>query len=128
MAERALTPAGVIVKWILIPAALLIGGFYIIGPRIGATAPLPGKNGDVKVTPVADADSASQSFAQPDVDVQTRPKIEPPDVQITARQRPHHRKPRVHPVVDEDPNAREPVDSYVPPSKAIRPKTFGPGT
>jgi hypothetical protein len=127
MAERALTPAGKILKWIVIPAALLAGGFYLIGPHIGGAVPnLPGSGG-VNVTPVADNDGDKDNFASPDVDVQSAPSLSAPDVRITARQRPKHRRQRSKPVVAEDPNAKEPVDAYAP-TKPAEPKSVGIGT
>jgi len=113
MAGRSLTPAGKILKWLVIPAILLVGGFYLLGPRVsgilsGAAA------SPVKVTPVATAGTSKQKFAAPDVDVRSKRHIDPPDVSITARKKRRH---RTHPVAP-NPSPSDPTSSSSPERKS----------
>jgi len=91
MAGRALTPAGVILKWILIPAALLAIGFFLIGAKIGRFIPGFG-GGSEPSEPIAS--SAAQRYASPSVDVESTRSMAPPEVDVTSRRTPHHRRHR----------------------------------
>ena len=96
MAGRALTPAGVILKWILIPAALLAIGFFLIGSKIGNVLPGIGGGSPVTATPVAEG-SAAQKYNAPDVDVQSDRKLSAPEVEVSSRKKSSRRRPRSHP-------------------------------
>lgn len=53
MAARKLTPLGIVVKWIVVPAALAALGYYVVGPRLGeqpvkAKAPEAAPKGQVR--------------------------------------------------------------------------------
>ena len=109
MAGRALTPAGVILKWIFIPALLVVTGYFLIGARIGKVIPGLGGGGEVHATPVAQS-SAAQNYAAPDIDVSSHQKLEAPDVSISARKKSRHRKPR-H-TADSDSHTKEPASDY----------------
>lgn len=112
-------------KWVLVPAALAVSGFFLLGPRMGKILPSFSRHSAVTATPVADTDG-KPSYAAPDVEVQTARSLQPPDVEISAQQKIHHRH-RQHPVVVDE-NAREPVDAYAPPSQGSKPhRTIGTG-
>ena len=82
-AGRALTPLGVILKWILIPATFAAIGFFLIGAKIGNV--LPGFGGSAQ--PSAVAGKSAPSYVAPDVDVKSDQKHEAPDVQVTSERR-----------------------------------------
>jgi len=114
MPGRALTPAGKIVKWIVIPIALVAFGFFVVGARIGHF--LPGLGAKATEPSQSVADNANPSFSAPDVHVDRDGGRAAPEVEVTARPKPKYRRHREHPVPTEDTNAREPVEDYVPQS------------
>jgi hypothetical protein len=118
MAGAKLTPVGVVAKWVLVPLALGVGGFFLLGPRMGKILPSFSRHAPaITATPVAETD-AKPSYAAPDVDVRSAPSLQPPEVEISARRHRKHRQHPVDPIVD---NTREPVDAYSPPSQGAKP-------
>lgn len=119
MAGGRLTPVGAFAKWVLVPLALGVGGFFLLGPRMGKILPSFSRQAPaITATPVAETD-AKASYAAPDVDVRSAPSMQPPDVEISAKK--PRRRHRQHPVDAVDDNSREPVDAYSPPSQGGRP-------
>lgn len=88
MATR-LSPLGIIAKWLLVPGALALIGYYFVGPRVGggpsahrptAEAHAPGDDGKETTQIPDDATSLDEespaprkSFKEPDVDVSVSP-------------------------------------------------------
>jgi hypothetical protein len=120
VAGRALTPVGVIIKWILIPVALVAIGFFVIGARIGKVLPGIGGGNPVTVTPVADA-KGSPGYSSPDVQVDSSRTMAPPEVVVTSTAKPKHRRHRSHPLPGTDSGSQD--SARVPEAKPL-----GPGT
>jgi hypothetical protein len=104
-----LTPLGKIAKWILLPGLLAAGGFYFVGPRVGAVAE------KVKTVPVVGG--AVEKIKEVAVQVKGGSKstdAEPPktssadrgkkfrDIRDKAKQKPKNPNEPVPPATDED--------------------------
>lgn len=111
MNPMARSVAMLIVKWLLIPAALTAVGYYIVGPRIGASlknsaAAEPTKSSSATETTTA---ANTVSYPAPDVEVKvnsTAPKKRP------KRHKPRgsKRRPQVRKPAAETPSTPPPVD------------------
>ncbi len=111
---------GVLLKWILIPAALVACGYFLIGAKIGRIIPGIGGGKAVEVTPVAD--NKPSSFGAPDVDVQRAQSFASPDISVSAH-RSYKRRQRQHPVPTADTMEMPKADNFTPASSHIN----GPG-
>jgi hypothetical protein len=107
-----LTPAGAIGKWVLAPIALILIGYYLIGPRIGKTAVKP---------PKSQADTSTVAPTPSGTETDTRPTA--PDVNVTVQRaddtprRRRHRvaKPDQKPEVAEAPKPLHTADQGTTP-------------
>jgi hypothetical protein len=97
MAGRALTPMGVIVKWILIPAGMIAIGFFLIGAKVGNIIPGIGGAMPPQDQPESVADRKATGYSAPDVDVVRDRKMDPPEVQVTSRRKSLRRR-KSHPL------------------------------
>ena len=102
---RRLTPLGMVLKWLLVPAALGAAGYFLVGPEIGKSElatkvgkrfgiPLPPRTEE----PVEDAESASKGKEKgEDEEVKTPDRSGPqPEVEVSAErvERPTRRRSR----------------------------------
>ena len=117
MAGRTLTPFGMFAKWVLLPCALAVIGFYVLGPRMGRLMP--------SMSPGAEADEGAlgekrNAFAAPDIAVDRSPASrygEGPEVEVSAKQkRTSRRKKRANPVVVEEDTGKQPASDYAAPN------------
>ena len=124
MPGRALTPAGIILKWIVVPVALIACGFFLIGARIGRV--LPGVGGTS--TPSTDSVSASKTpnYSAPDVSVDSDRSNEAPEVVVTSRPKPKRRRHRDHPVPTDDSSVKENPNDYALPTDSTHPTDSKP--
>lgn len=81
-----MTPAGVILKWILIPVICAAFGFYVIGAKIGRFIPSMGSKA-VEVTPVTDSTTLTSNAGT------STQRFTAPDVQVTSRRKPRRHNP-----------------------------------
>lgn len=87
MNPMARSVAMLIVKWLLIPAALTAIGYYVVGPRIGDTLKTaPSSNEPAKSGSAVEATAASNTVAYPAPDVEVKVNAS------TPRKKPRHRK------------------------------------
>jgi len=80
MASR-LTPLGIILKWIVVPASLGAIGYFLVGPRVESQVPKELKEKALEVvnsgkptttvsnSPAQEVEKPTRSFAEPEVDV-----------------------------------------------------------
>ena len=126
MPGRALTPAGKIFKWVLVPIAMIAIGFFLVGAKIGRILPGLGTKA-TEPSSSSVAENGNASYSAPDVQVDSARGTVPPEVEVTSRVKPKHRRHREHGVPTVDTNAREPVEDYVAPASPRDSKHIGTG-
>lgn len=110
MASR-LSPLGIFVKWLLVPASLAALGYFIIGPRVGDQVlspdakkkiqevtgqPRPAPAGELNISNdevLPDEDKPAKNYTAPDVEVTVNP------IGNTEREKPRRRRRKKKPPV-----------------------------
>lgn len=95
-----------IVKWLLIPAALVALGYFYIGPKLGS------KDMPVNLAPIekpSPADSTAKKFPEPEIDVSVDSLHASSTTTKKPRKRRRRRRPAVESTVQSAPDT--PVDS-----------------
>lgn len=117
-----LTPAGVFGKWVLAPVALLLLGYFVVGPRIGKSKNVAhndpaAESGPANADPQGEATSPKKSKGSgPEVDVTVSPEgghsNAEPDVMhvdqgLKIVKSKHHKAPKKDPDPDGDPSDKQ---------------------
>jgi hypothetical protein len=157
MAVRSLTPLGHILKWLLVPGALAVAGYYLLGPRMDRL--MPGAQPGVNLPAATAPEVKVKEPPVPEVEVTAKPSGRGRPVSFgdePPRERPRKRRERQNPVPiqpvaekrpdqkknnpaaitgegvsSEDPNAIDPVQKppeKEPPKENPDPASTGGGT
>ena len=126
-----LTPAGVIGKWVIVPALVLIFGYYVVGPRAGKAVLGPSKSDQAVAneppnadpTPVNPSVAAEQKPSGPDIDVSVH-KVKPGSTEVAATS-PKPARKRHKKTAPKDPESPAPADQKKPDSTVPPPDQGG---
>jgi hypothetical protein len=88
-----LTPVGALGKWVLAPLALILIGYFLVGPKIGRSTGNDSKdqqssNGSQSPDPSSPTQPSANQPAAPDVDVTVQKSDGPAPEQVKPRHRP----------------------------------------
>lgn len=117
-----------LLKWIVIPAALGAGGYYFLGPQIGAKIGPPKISESAKTpdtsqdTTIGDSPTASQ-FPAPAVDIDSHPMTSETASPATPKPK-KHRRHKTKPASPSAPPAGPPGDA--PPADTPPPADASP--